>query len=211
MSEFVEAVVEYPTVVFTVLLSVSLLMWLVSMAAGDGGLDLDGGTDDLLGDDGGVLDGVMDALDLTGLPFTILLTLVSLFGWVTSLAIMAFVNPETAFAVTVIGSGVLLVSFVASVALSTVIGRPLARALRTHDLGSKAALVGRVCRVRSAKVTAAGGQAEVDDGEGGVALVAVRCEEDNDLAYGSEAILYSYDADSDTFLVAPSDLNDLTQ
>lgn len=212
METFVDTALAFPTVVFTVLLVVSLGVWLVSTVFGAGfdalDIDLPGDVDADVdvdgGEGGGLLRGAFDLLGITGMPVMLGLVLVSLTGWVASMLVMGTVFSDVdGLTLVVVGVAVLIASLVVASLVTGVVNRRYSHvfvptlAMRNRDL------VGRVCTVTTQRVSATFGQAEVRDDEGGSLLVQVRCQADNDLTAGDRVLIYDLESADGTFMVSP--------
>jgi hypothetical protein len=188
MGDFVRAALGFPTVLFTPMLLVVIGFWLVVIA---GGADPDadhGGQGEPLG-----------FLGLGGVPLSVPLSLLVLFAWFASLA----------------GSQLLTfpawVILVAALAAAWLLARLAVLALRPllpHGPGpSRADFLGRVCVIRTGRVTSTFGQAEVHASDGSSAIVQVRQAGHDDLRAGTEALLYDADPDGEFFWVIPTDIS----
>ncbi|MBN2621802.1 MAG: hypothetical protein JXA83_00480 [Acidimicrobiales bacterium] len=225
MGGFVDAVLGFPAVIFTVLLVPVVLYWATVLA---GALDVD-----LLGDIGGegpdvgldpdadaavdggdgALSGWWQALGLAGVPVTIVASLVVLFGWLVALVATAAADVwDVAAVVRLLGGLVTIVVAAAAGALAaSVVARPLGRVFATTQAESRTAFVGRTCIVRTAEVTATFGQAEAADPSGATVLVPVRVARQDgragvpSLRRDDEALIFDYDPAAEVFLVCPVD------
>ncbi|HYI11844.1 MAG TPA: hypothetical protein VEK57_22500 [Thermoanaerobaculia bacterium] len=192
MDAFLAAAFAFPTVVFTVLL---VLFVLYAAATLIGAADIEW-LDHLLGVDhvhDSVLEGVMSALGIAGVPITIFGGIASIFAWLTSFTAAKFL-PDSLL----INSGILAASAVAGVLVSSVLVRPLRVAFVTADAPRRNEMVGKICTIRSLRVNEMSGTAEV-----GHLVAEVRCFHENSLTLGSEAIVYDYDADAGVYHVGP--------
>lgn len=146
MTNFVELISSFPTVVFTALLAFCMAWWLVATVAGIGdGVDAEADPD-------GALDDIGDALGISAVPPAIGLSILSFFGWVVSILVTLAVESAsnlTGSALAVVGVGSLIVAF----ALGVLITRPLARRAAplfvTELAPSERDAVGAYARVRS--------------------------------------------------------------
>lgn len=152
MIDFLQALVAFPTAIFTMLLGVVVLYWALVIL---GALDLDvlesaeGATDGIdvaseaftptetHGADGFLgssLPSMMNGLGLRGVPLTVWLSLFVLVAWAVSLLGMRFVGDALAGVVGpfVSGSMVLLVALVAGVVSAAVATRPMQRVFVAH-------------------------------------------------------------------------------
>ena len=183
MSEFLAAVLSLPTVVFTALLGFFLLYALLTIL---GALDVEW------------LDGVLDVDDTAwdaGVPLAVVVGISTVFAWLASFTAMRFL-PATPLVQVGVGLG--------AAVLGALIGgrvcRPFRRFFITAEGPHRHALVGKICTIRSLKVSDDAGTADVGD------LVAeVRCFRENDLTIGSKAIVYDYDSQQGTYHVGPID------
>lgn len=196
MSAFFAAALSLPTVVFTVLLVFFVLYALATLIGAadihwlDGVLGIDHAPDS-------VLEGAMSFLGVAGIPLTIFGGVSVVFAWIASIAAMMFVPDHPATAVAVgLGSAIL------GLALGSFAVRPLRHAFVTPPAPQRAALVGKVCTIRSLRVDGSNGTAEVD--EAGY-IAEVRCFRDNELTRGSKAIVYDYDSKEGIYHVGPID------
>jgi hypothetical protein len=192
MSAFLAAAFAFPTVVFTVLL---VLFVLYAAATLIGATDIEW-LDHLLGVDhvhDSVLEGVMSALGIAGVPITIFGGVGSIFAWLTSFTAAKFL-PDSML----IDSAILAGSAVVGVTLGSLAVRPLRAAFVTADGPRRNEMVGKVCTIRSLRVNDKSGTAEV-----GHLVAEVRCFHDNALTLGSEAIVYDYDPEDGVYHVGP--------
>lgn len=189
MGGFVEAVLSFPTVLFTPLLIVVVGYWLVVIV---GGADPDG---DGSGEAGG---GVLAVLGLGGVPASVTLSLLVAFAWFLSLAgaQLALVPLLAVLGVALVGAWLL-----ARVAVLV-----LRRMLPPGAEPSRADFVGLTCVIRTQRVTRTFGQAEVHAPDGSSAVVQVRQAGHDDLRAGATAVLYDFDAVGEFFWVVPADV-----
>lgn len=200
MSEFLSAILAFPTVVFTILLGVVVLYWLLVLV---GALDLDVlDFADVDGDgDADGLGGVVEALGLGGVPVMLSLSLLVLGAWGICLLAM-----ELAGGLGVVGAGlaagVAVAALLVAVPVTSFAVRPLRRLFVTHPAPESRSLVGRICTVTTLKVDERYGQAEIEDGGAGL-LIQVRYSGPGRLGRGDKAVIFDYK--DDIFLVAPVD------
>ncbi len=196
MEDFVEAVLEFPTILFTVALAGSLLFFTVTTLLGfgaDAGFDIDA---DVGGD-------FFSNLGLAGLPIALTATLISLFSWFASFLLMAIIGDRDNTLLIVVSIVVIVVSLVVGVIGASIVGRPVGKAFAAGAGRSRGDLAGQLCVITTLKVTDSFGQAEVADPGGGTLLVPVRCTSENELTAGDQALIFGHDTDSDTYLVSP--------
>ncbi|MFE4516224.1 hypothetical protein ACFRMQ_18745 [Kitasatospora sp. NPDC056783] len=224
---FITAALAFPTAVFSFALVVVVGYWLLMLLgglvpgavhgghggghhadvghgghAGDaghgaGGHGAHGGSDPHEGDHHG---GVLDALGLGGVPVTVAVSLLVALAWFVSLSGTVLTSGAPA------RGGVFVVALVASWAGTRVLVRPLSRLFPQDRPATRGDFVGRVCVIRTGRVTAGFGQAEVTAEDGSTAIVQVRtAEPEPGLTAGRTALIFDYDAEGEHFLVAPFD------
>ncbi|GAA3182111.1 MULTISPECIES: hypothetical protein [Streptomyces] len=189
MADFLRAALAFPAALFSFALMVVAVYWLLVLLGGVGVHILDGGegghagTDDPTG---------------AGLPVTVSLSLGLILAWLVCLA-GAALTPEGP-----VRAATLAAALVVAWAGVRLAGRLARRLLPPEKVASRDDFIGRVCTVRTGRVAADFGQAEVRADDGSTAVVQVRTDESG-LVAGSTALIYAYDADGEFFRVAPFD------
>jgi hypothetical protein len=166
----------------------------------DADVDLDHDAD--VGHHGGGVGGLLYNWGLSGVPVTVAVSFVILFGWV---ACMLFAEPAMELAGagargTLAGIAVALVSLALAIPITAQAVKPIRRLYVTHQAVSRRSLVGKSCVIATGRVTDTFGQAEIEDGGAGL-LVQVRCPRENNLRKLSRAIVFDYDPRREVFLV----------
>lgn len=207
MGNFMEAVTAYPTAVFTVLLLVVLGYWLLALL---GLVDFDALGGDLEMQVRGDIDGVelgavasyVVAMGLNGVPFSIVISLLVLIGWVLSSLAGQWLMPlvPTWPLQWLVGTAVLLGSLAVAVLVTARVIRPMRGLFVTHQAQANESLVGRTCQVMSLKVTERQGHALVAQ-RGADLNIRVRADEPNTLTKGSTAHILEYDAGTGRYLI----------
>lgn len=207
MGDFFDVILSFPTVLFTFLLGVLAVYWLAVVVGGadldllDADAELDAGDSDA-----GGLTSVVSALGLQGVPITISLSILVAVSWFVCLVGTVVVGTDRTGALAV---GLLVVVLGVALFVAWTAARLLAVPLRavlgpqrnTHRID----FVGRVCIVRTARVTAAYGQAEVAADDGGSATIQIRTDDPAvDLTSGSRALIHGYDPEHEFFWVSPA-------
>ncbi|MGA5822468.1 hypothetical protein ACPC54_31965 [Kitasatospora sp. NPDC094028] len=143
---------------------------------------------------------MLDGLGLGGVPATVAVSLLVAIAWFVSLAGTVLTTGAPA------RGGVFAGALVAAWAGTRVIVRPLSRLFPEDRPVTRADFVGRVCVIRTGRVTADFGQAEVTAEDGSTATVQVRTvEDDPGLTAGRTALVFDYDPEAEVFLVAAFD------
>lgn len=203
MADFLNIVSHFPTVVFTVLLGVVFLYWLLAIlgAVDIDMLDVDMDIDTDASGVGG-LTGLLSTLGLSGPPVTVILSVLIVSSWLLSYfatAYLLILVPWDMFR-EFIGAGMLVACFIVSIPITAQLIKPLSGLFKVHAAKSKRQFIGAVCKITTLEVTDTFGQAEIDDGEAGI-IVAVRSNTPNVFKKGDKAVVTSYDQDKNTYEV----------
>lgn len=198
MGEFVETALGFPTALFSFLLLLVLGYWLlVVFGVGDG--------DSLDGISG--LAGLVAAFGLDGVPITVAFSVLIAVAWFTSLAGGALLDGLDASTPLLLALGLLLLAIAVVVgwAATWLVVLGLRRLFPRDRETSRADFVGRVCVVRTGKVSHDFGQAEVTAADGSSAIIQVRQNGDEPLSAGDSALIFDYDGDGEFFWITPYD------
>lgn len=190
---------SFPAVIFTFFLLLSLLYWCVAVV---GLLDLDILDADVDSPDAGSVSGLLMRFGLNGVPVTIVVTLISLFGWfisaIASYYIMSWVPmPLLKF---IVGAGILLLSLYLATLLTAQVIKPIRPAFLASSRQKNTALVGRVAVVRTGVVTETFGEATLNDG-GADLIIRVRTYPDQNLKRGDRVVLLEHDPIENSYKV----------
>lgn len=174
MGVFLQIVFSFPTVIFTILLALAVLYWLIAIT---GLLEVDALDNLFIGDmdsaDVGGLAALLSKIGLGRVPLTVIFTLIFLFGWVASFAGVRLFMPATDAVALRFGIGVVIFAGALALALlATIVAlRPVHAVLRKIPTDDEPKIVvGRIGVVRSSAVTPEQGYAAVDDGGAGLVL-----------------------------------------
>ena len=207
MSSLFAALTSCPAVVYTVLLGVVLVYWLlaiIGLVDFEAGADMDIGADAAdAGDIGDAGDGGPEGLSglaawlvafgLNGVPFSIVVSLLALVGWfltgMASLTLLPLVPDALRWTA---GAGVLLAAAALSIVIAAQLVRPMRGLFVTHRAISNAALVGQVCKVLTGVVDERQGRAEVAQRGAGI-NIRVWAPAPNSLRRGDAALITEYD------------------
>ena len=192
LAEFVRAATEFPAVLWTAALALSVAFWLTTTVLVGTDLDLDVDVDG-----GSPLAGVVEALGIGHAPVSVVFTILSAIGWlVTMLASAAIGSPSVP-----VGLVVLLVSVLVATPITARVARLIQPLFDANPGIDRHDLIGRTCTVRTGRVDETFGQAEVIDADGASHLIHVRCVAPNDLAAGSKALVVT--VEDDVYLIDP--------
>ncbi|MER5771004.1 hypothetical protein [Streptomyces sp. NPDC001985] len=189
MGEFVDAVTGFPTVLFTAALVVVALFWLLVLA---GAAEADAFDADL--DTG--------ALSVGGVPVAVSVSLLTVFGWFTSLTgSVLLAGAEGAWRLLYVP--LLPLSLLIAWRLTRAVVRPLVKLFPDEPAPSRQDFIGLTCTIRTGRVGADFGQAEVRARDGSTAVVQVRQNGTGEMSLGATGLLYAYDHTGEFFWVAP--------
>jgi hypothetical protein len=199
VNDFLQTALTFPTVIYSVLLCVCALYWVLAATgvAGDA-LGGDGGD---VGDTGGAA-AMLNTLGLSGVPVMVVATVLSFTGWVATYYLHLLVLRHLPDGVRVLaGIGVMLAVLVPAAAATSLVLRPVRRAL-TRLRPGEPPLLGRSAVVITPIMTGEYGQASVDDGGAGLVL-QVRHEDPTPLQRGDRIVLIEYLEGQNAYRVVP--------
>lgn len=200
MDPFYENISSFPTAIFTFLLCLCLLYWLVAVL----GLveldvldfdvpDMDGAVE--MNPDSGVnnvegLAGLAMRFGLYGVPVTIIVSLIALVGWLVSYYAMHY---GAAFAPNgpmrwLIGLPVLCIAFYVGVIITAVIIKPLRSLFNKASQQTVQHILGQTAIVRTSRVDRAFGEAALEDG-GASLILKIRAHGDEIFTRGDRVVL----------------------
>ena len=205
MDEFLVNITSFPTVIYTTSLVVIVGYWLLSFTgtfdldAFDVEVDID--VDSEVSELGGVA-GLLTTLGLTGVPITIVISLLFLNAWIICYfaAMLVTTLPEFASLIKiVIGIGVAIVSFTVSILITAYMIKPLKGLFKKVNQAPKSkSLLGATCRIRSSRVDHDFGEAECYH-EGASLIIKVRSTGNQTFNTGDTVVLIEHNADQDFF------------
>ena len=221
MIEFITAAFALPNVLFTSLLLVCGLYWIMVILGvldvdvfhidlGDGGFDADADVDvdsgvDAGGFEPGVIHSILHFFYLGEVPTMLLVSVMVLSLWTFSMLGNHYLNPQ--------GSVAMMVAiFFGDLAISTLVLRFVAFPLRklyillNKDYNAPSDVVGQACRVVTTQVTNEKmGQVEVPTKGAPILLNALACDV-RVFQRGESAVVVKKDGDKGIYLIAPMKL-----
>lgn len=209
MGNFIAATFGYPTAVWSVLLAIVLVYWLLALVGlvdfEHSGFDFDiEAQADAELENISTLASYVVAFGLNGVPFSVAVSLIVLYGWVLSCLAGMWLLPlvPTLLLGVLAGTVVLVTSAALALPLTARSIRPLRGLFVTHAAISNAALVGQPCKVITGRVDQRVGRAEVAQ-RGASLNIRVWAEAPNALTKGSPARIVEYDAARQRYLIVP--------
>ena len=207
---FITKISLYPTIVFTGLVMFVTLYWVVSllgMADMDSVDAVESGSDAAVSDlsSTGFFTGLMLKFGLYGVPLVIILSLVSLIGWLLSYLYTSFLhqNFDSGVLYYVFGTGALIFVLVVSMWLTGIIISPIRKNIARIPKRNSANNVGKIAIVRTLSVTDKHGEAELNDGGAGLILKVRSDNSTSLLKKGDRVMLVAYLEETNTYQVAP--------
>ena len=211
MEAFISNIFHYPTVFFTVFLLVLAIYWLfailgmVDIDVLDLDMDVESDVDvDLEGMTG--LAGLLVTLGLTGVPVTVVATVLSLLAWLISyFAVHLFFFWDAGSLMSyLVGTAVIPVAIAVSIPVTAQLIKPLKPLFRkAYTPPPEKVLLGRACTVRSTRVDEGFGEAAVDL-DGASLILRIRAEATKELKRGDSVVLIEHRPDDNTYWVVPA-------
>lgn len=201
VTQIIDVMVSFPTVVFTVPFVFCLVWFLVGLIAS--GFDVGEGDFDVDLDGDGDIDAfehLAGALHLGSLGLPLALLMLSFGAWASSLLFsvgMQQLGAEDAF--TIIGG--LVLGVVVGVVFVWKVGGSIGRALSTEQAPERSSAVGCVCKVRTVHVSDRFGDAEMLSGPMRPSIIQVRAPEGR-FRRGDVALVVEHDTDRDAYWIA---------
>ncbi len=151
---------------------------------------------------GGLLAGLLNAMGVRGVPITIVGTFVIFWAWILSYLSTRFLGAIGA--TLIVGLAIVVTSSFGALFMAAISSRPFRKLFVTQQAQRRAAIVGKMCTVLSARVDGNFGRAEIEDGGAGF-VAEVRCPQENGLIRGAQALVYRYEPSDGVFFIGPVD------
>jgi hypothetical protein len=204
MNPFYQNIASFPTVFFSFFLLICAFYWFIAVL---GLVDMDFLDVDLPEADAdigniNVLAGLLMKFGLNGVPVTIILTFVSMNGWIICYYLVHFLlagmEPNLIrFAASAV---VLMVSLYASVMITAQLIKPIRKFFKNEAKNSQKTILGQILVLRTSRVDASFGEATMNDGGAGLVL-KVRTLEENSFKKGDRLVPIEYLEESNTYRV----------
>ena len=219
MDEFLSVATSFPTAVYSVLLCVVTVHWLLSAlgileidtldgllpdhigtdglhgahgAHAHGGHDVHGGHD-AHGTEHGGLSGLLMKFGLHGVPIMVVITIIAIVGWASCFFFDLYVLSRMTLGAFGVAADIATAfgGLLLSIPVARIVLAPVRRIMRRFEPVSQRPLLGRYAEVRSAEVTKTHGQVWLDDGGAGLILQA-RAETSGQFVRGDRVVLIEY-------------------
>ena len=209
MEQFLLNISSFPTAIFTTINVVIIGIWiiiafgLIDIDALDLSIDIDLDTDPTS------VSGVASylvSLGLAGVPIFIVLTIIFFVSWIISYSAVKyglFWN-NSDFIRYIVGSGILVVSFLVSFPITAQLIKPLRKLFSklNNDSTTSQSLLGKQCIVRTTKVTESFGEA-ICENQGARLILKIRANEKYQLKNGDLVRIIEVDQESSVYQVIP--------
>lgn len=216
MDPFYQNITSFPTVFFTLFLALSVLYWLIAVL---GFVDLDILDFDLPGADGAVdmdldidsnnaltnpdvLAGLMLRFGLHGVPVTVIVSFIALFGWLVSYYVVHFlfgIVPDGVFRY-LAGLPVLAGALYLAVMVTSVVIKPIRPLFKKAQQETDKKVLGQTAVVRTSRVDSEFGEAVLEDGGAGL-ILKVRATDGEAFEKGDRVVLLEHIQDTNTYRV----------
>lgn len=208
MDPFYENISSFPTVIFTFVLALSVLFWLISVLGfieiealdfdlPEADLDVDG---KFTNPD--VLAGLMLKFGLQGVPVTVIVSLISLFGWIICYYAVHFIFPfiPDGLFEYLAGLPIFMGSLYAAVLITSVLIKPLRPLFNKAQQETRKYVLGQTAVVRTSRVDDSFGEVILEDGGAGLIFKA-RSTEGVSFKKGDRVVLLDRDEVTNTYRV----------
>lgn len=203
MDPFYEICSSFPTVIFTVLLVFCILYWVLAVL---GLVDID-----ILNFDVpeatvepsvevaesltnlNVMSGLLLRLGLSGVPLTIVISIMSLTGWVLSFLVSYFFLPLVPGSILtfLVSIPVFFAVLYVSAKFTALLIKPMKPLFKAASQDVQKQVLGQVALVRTGRVDQKFGEATLEDGGAGL-IVKVRSYHDEEFERGDRVVLLEY-------------------
>jgi hypothetical protein len=203
MDPFYQNIASFPTLFFTLLLALAAVYWLVAVL---GVIDLDVLDVDIPeGDaDGGVhqLAGLLLKLGLNGVPLTIVISLLALFGWFICYFAVYLIFPfiPDGFLEYIVGLPILVGSLYGAVLITAQVIKPLKPLFANMNKNTVKSVLGQTAIVRSLRLDSGFGEVLLADGGAGLIFKA-RTMNNETYKKGDRVVLLQYLKDQHAYRV----------
>ncbi len=218
MNPFYQNISSFPTVFFTFFLALFTLYWLVAVLGlvsidildfdmpDIDGADIDVGDLDV-GDasdltNANVLAGLMLRFGLNGVPVTIVISFIALFGWIISYYSVYFLFsfiPAGMFQY-LAGIPVLLISLYSAAMITAFAIKPLRPLFKKAQQETEKIVIGQVAIVRTSRVDESFGEAVLADGGAGL-ILKIRSNANSHFKKGDKVVLFEYVKETNVYRV----------
>ena len=212
---FITKISLFPTIIFTGLVMFVTLYWVVSLLGmtdmdvvdigdvGDASADVSSNSSDISST--GLFSGLLLKFGLYGVPLIIILTLISLIGWLLSYLYTSLLHQyfDSGLLYYLFGTGAFILVMVISMWLTGLIIAPIRKNIASLPKRNATNNIGKIAIVRTLSVTDKHGEAELNDGGAGL-ILRIRADiSDKPLKQGDQVLLVDYINEANVYKVKP--------
>ena len=209
MEQLLEVASQFPTVIYSTLLGIVVVYWVVGMLGFidldfSGDVDLDIEVDSDVDISAGGLTGLLLTFGLTGVPFSLVISNIILICWLISFYLQFYLLtwlPE-GWLYYLAGTVSNFIIFLISLPITAIIIRPLKGMFKSVETASSHSLVGRDATIATGTVSETFGQARLFN-NGAELLVDVRCDPEHTFKLGDKVLVIKYLQENHAYIVAP--------
>ncbi len=205
MEQLLAVASQFPTVIYSTLLGIVVVYWLVGML---GLIDLDFSGDIELDSEievsVGGLTGLLLTFGLTGVPFTLVISIIILTCWLVSIYLQFYLLAwlPDGWLYYLMGAVSSFIVFLISLPVTAVIIRPLKGMFNSVETATSHHLVGKDATIATGTVTETFGQARLFN-DGAEILLDVRCSAEHALTMGDKVLVIEYLQENHAYIVTP--------
>ena len=207
-------ITTFPVVVFTFLMVIVFFYWLIALLGVididmfdvDIDIETDFETEVSINPDAQGLSGLAGFMlnwGLTGVPITVVISLLIITSWLISYLATSLILVHIPFDIIryAIGAALIFICFAISIPITAWTIKPLKGLFIAHTAVKKNELIGQECEVKTGKVTEDFGQAILEDGEAGM-ILDIRSPSEKNIKKGDKVLLIEYIKKDDCYNVA---------
>lgn len=207
MDQLFEVASQFPTVIYSTLLGIVVIYWIVGILglinldfSGDAELDIDGNVDVSIS---GVT-GLLLTFGLTGVPFTLVISISILICWLISFYLQFYLLTwlPDGWLYYLAGAVSDFIIFLISLPITAIVIRPLKGMFKSVETISSHSLVGNDAIIATSMVSEKFGQARLFN-NGAEILVDVRCDPEHTFKLGDKVLVIKYLPENHAYIVAP--------
>jgi hypothetical protein len=207
MEQLFQVASQFPTVIYSVLLGIVVVYWIIGMIgiidldfSGDVDIDIDSDVDVSAGG----LTGLFLTFGLSKVPFTLVISIIILICWLISFYLQLYLLSwlPGGWLYYIAGAASDIVVFFISLPITAIVIRPLVGMFNSVEASSSRNFVGHDAIIATSSVTLTFGQARLFN-NGAEILVDVRCDPQHIFKLGDKVLIIEYSQESHTYIVAP--------
>jgi len=209
MEQLLEFASQFPTVIYSTLLGIVVVYWVVGMLglidldfSGDADLDIEVDSD--VDFSAGGLTGLFLTFGLTGVPFTLVISIVILICWLISFYLQFYLLTwlPDGWLYYFMGAVSNFIIFLISLPITAIVIHPLKGMFKSVETTSSHNLVGSDATIATGTVSETFGQARLFN-NGAEILVDVRCDPEHTFKLGDKVLVIKYLQENHAYIVAP--------